>query len=219
MEAVCCGSSPVVPITMATPLPAAIRAWSTVAAGTVKSITASPAPMAAPESAVILMPAAASCPSALLALFSSAAARLQPGVPAIWRISIWPMRPAAPATVIFIPIPLESVSLEPMLFMVVEKFKNQDGKAVYRKLRESGRALPDGLKFISSYVSADLSRCFQLMETNDVTLFQKWIADWQSVVEFEVVPVVEGKDTRAALDAYALPGDCASARLSRRLEP
>ena len=87
-----------------------------------------------------------------------------------------------------------------MLFMVVEKFKNQDGKAVYAKLREGGRALPDGLKFISSYVSADLSRCFQLMETDDVTLFQRWIADWQSVAEFEVVPVVEGKDTRAAIE-------------------
>ena len=87
-----------------------------------------------------------------------------------------------------------------MLFMVVEKFKNQDGKAVYAKLRESGRALPDGLKFISSYVSADLGRCFQLMETDDVTLFQRWIADWQELVEFEVVPVVEGKTTRAALE-------------------
>jgi len=86
-----------------------------------------------------------------------------------------------------------------MLFMVIEKFKNQDGKAVYRKLRDSGRALPDGLKFISSYVSADLSRCFQLMEADDVTLFQRWIADWHEVVEFEVVPVVEGKTTREAL--------------------
>jgi len=86
-----------------------------------------------------------------------------------------------------------------MLFMVIEKFKDQDGKAVYRKLRESGRALPDGLKFISSFVSADLSRCFQLMEADDVTLFQRWIADWQDVVEFEVVPVVEGKTTREAL--------------------
>jgi hypothetical protein len=86
-----------------------------------------------------------------------------------------------------------------MLFMVIEKFKNQDGKAVYRKQRDSGRALPDGLKFISSYVSADLSRCFQLMEADDVTLFQRWIADWQEVVEFEVVPVVEGKATREAL--------------------
>ena len=38
------------------------------------------------------------------------------------------------------------------------------------------------------------------METDDVTLFQKWIADWQSVAEFEVVPVVAGKDTREALE-------------------
>ena len=75
-----------------------------------------------------------------------------------------------------------------MLFMVIEKFRNQDGKAVYRKLRDAGRSLP-----------ADLGRCFQLMETDDVTLFQRWIADWQDVVEFEVVPVVEGKTTREAL--------------------
>ena len=86
-----------------------------------------------------------------------------------------------------------------MLFMVIEQFRNQNGKAVYRKLRDSGRALPDGLKFISSYVTADLGRCFQLMETDDITLFQRWIADWQEVVEFEAVPVVEGKVTREAL--------------------
>lgn len=86
-----------------------------------------------------------------------------------------------------------------MLFMVVEKFRNQDGKAVYRKLQQ-GRGLPDGLKFVSSYVSADLGRCFQLMEADDITLFQRWIADWQELVEFEVVPVVEGKTTRASLE-------------------
>ncbi len=86
-----------------------------------------------------------------------------------------------------------------MLFMVIEKFRNQDGKAVYAKLRDSGRALPDGLKFVSSWVSADLGRCFQLMEADDLTLFQRWVADWQSLVEFEVVPVVEGHATREAL--------------------
>jgi hypothetical protein len=86
-----------------------------------------------------------------------------------------------------------------MLFMVIEQFRNQNGKAVYRKLRDGGRGLPEGLKFVSSYVTADLGRCFQLMETDDITLFQRWIADWQEVVEFEVVPVVEGKTTREAL--------------------
>jgi hypothetical protein len=84
-----------------------------------------------------------------------------------------------------------------MLFMVIEKFRNQDGKAVYRKLRDSGRSLPDGLKFVAS--SADLGRCFQLMEASDITLFQRWIADWREVAEFEIVPVVEGKTTRETL--------------------
>jgi hypothetical protein len=86
-----------------------------------------------------------------------------------------------------------------MLFMVIETFRNQNGKAVYRKLRDAGRGLPDGLRFVASYVTADLGRCFQLMEADDITLFQRWIADWQEVVEFEVVPVVEGKITREAL--------------------
>jgi uncharacterized protein DUF3303 len=87
----------------------------------------------------------------------------------------------------------------PMLSMVIEKFKNQNGKAVYRKQRASGRGLPEGPKFVASYVSADLSRRFQLMETDDVTLFQRWIADWQSLVEFEAVPVVEDKSIQEAL--------------------
>jgi hypothetical protein len=73
-----------------------------------------------------------------------------------------------------------------MLFMVVEKFRNQNAKAVYRRLRDEGRGFPDGLKFVGSWVSADLGRCFQLMEADDVTLFQRWIADRSDLMEFEV---------------------------------
>jgi hypothetical protein len=86
-----------------------------------------------------------------------------------------------------------------MLFMVVEKFRNQNAKAVYRRFRDQGRQMPDGLKFVSSYVSADLGRCFQLMEADDVALLQRWVAAWSDLVEFEIVPVVAGKDTAAAL--------------------
>lgn len=86
-----------------------------------------------------------------------------------------------------------------MLFMVVEKFRNQDGKAIYRRLRDKGRMMPDGLKYVGSWTSADFDRCFQLMETDDVTLFQKWIAEWSDIMQFEVVPVVAGKETAEAL--------------------
>ena len=88
-----------------------------------------------------------------------------------------------------------------MLFMVIETFRNQDAKAIYRRLRDKGRALPDGLGFISSYVSADLGRCFQLMQTDDATLLQRWVADWSDLAQFEIVPVVGGSDTAKALAA------------------
>ena len=86
-----------------------------------------------------------------------------------------------------------------MLFMVVEKFRNQNAKAVYRRLRDEGRGFPDGLKFVGSWVSADLGRCFQLMEAEDVALLQRWVAEWCDLAEFEILPVIPGKDTAAAL--------------------
>jgi hypothetical protein len=88
-----------------------------------------------------------------------------------------------------------------MLFMVIETFRNQDAKAIYRRLRDRGRQMPDGLSFVGSWVQADTARCFQLMECDDVTLFQRWIAQWADLMEFEIVPVVAGKDTAAALAA------------------
>ena len=87
-----------------------------------------------------------------------------------------------------------------MLFMVIEHFKDQDGLSIYRRLREKGRMMPDGLSYVDSWVQADMSRCFQLMECDDVTLFQRWIANWQDLFKFEIVPVVHGRETAAALE-------------------
>jgi hypothetical protein len=86
-----------------------------------------------------------------------------------------------------------------MLFMVVEKFRNQDALAIYRRMREGGRRIPNGLEFVESWVSADLGRCFQLMRCDDVALLQRWIAIWTDLVEFEVVAVTPSKDTSAIL--------------------
>lgn len=86
-----------------------------------------------------------------------------------------------------------------MLFMVIEKFRNQNADAVYRRFREKGRRLPEGVTFINSWVTADLGRCFQVMECDNVTLLQQWVAQWSDLVEFEIVPVIEGKETAEGL--------------------
>jgi hypothetical protein len=81
-----------------------------------------------------------------------------------------------------------------MLFMVIERFRSGDAAPVYRRAAERGRMLPDGLRYVDSWVAADLDRCFQLMECDDPRLFEQWIARWQDLVEFEVVPVVSSKE-------------------------
>ena len=37
-----------------------------------------------------------------------------------------------------------------MLFMVIERFRDRDAKAVYRRFRDEGRGAPDGLAYVGS---------------------------------------------------------------------
>jgi len=86
-----------------------------------------------------------------------------------------------------------------MQFMVVERFRNQNAKAVYARFRQQGRMMPDGLTFLDSWVTADLDRCFQVMACDDVTLIQRWAAAWSDLVDFEILLVSKGSETGAAL--------------------
>ena len=76
-----------------------------------------------------------------------------------------------------------------MLFMVIEKFKNEDATPVYRRFSEKGRMLPDGLQYIQSWVDADRTRCFQVMECEDPNLLVEWEKNWSDLVDFEFIPV------------------------------
>jgi hypothetical protein len=92
-----------------------------------------------------------------------------------------------------------------MLFMVIERFRNRDPKPVYNRLREGGRMMPEGLRYLDSWVDPTFERCFQLMETDDARALQRWIAQWNDLVEFEVVPVVPAKETRQDIEAGLAP--------------
>jgi hypothetical protein len=92
-----------------------------------------------------------------------------------------------------------------MLFMVIERFKGRDPAPVYASLRERGRALPEGLRYVDSWVEVDFDRCFQLMECDDAALFQRWVLQWRDLVEFEVVPVCPSQAVRELLEGMGTP--------------
>jgi Domain of unknown function (DUF3303) len=87
-----------------------------------------------------------------------------------------------------------------MLFMVIERFKDRDAKAVYRRFSEQGRGAPEGLTYVGSWIEASFERCFQLMECDDARLLQGWVAVWSDLIEFEIVPVVPSAETRVTLE-------------------
>jgi hypothetical protein len=86
-----------------------------------------------------------------------------------------------------------------MLYMIIERFKNQDATAVYRRFRDHGRMAPEGLEYVSSWVDMKMERCFQIMETADPKLMVEWIGNWKDLVEFEVVPVMTSADAVQAM--------------------
>jgi hypothetical protein len=86
-----------------------------------------------------------------------------------------------------------------MLFMVIERFRDDAVTEIYRRVREGGRSLPDGLRYVDSWVRADLGGCFQLMECDDAASLQAWVAGWSDLTRFEIVPVTTSAQTQALM--------------------
>lgn len=84
-----------------------------------------------------------------------------------------------------------------MLYMVIETFRNGDPVPVYRRFRERGRLTSAGLEYVTSWVTGDLRRCYQVMETDDPKLLDEWIGRWADLADFEVVPVVTSAEAAA----------------------
>ena len=77
-----------------------------------------------------------------------------------------------------------------MLYMIIERFKNRDPVPVYRKFRDKGRMAPEGLTYVSSWITEDMDRCYQVMECDDRRTLDEWMTRWSDVTDFEVIPVV-----------------------------
>jgi Protein of unknown function (DUF3303). len=76
-----------------------------------------------------------------------------------------------------------------MLYMVIERFRKGAALEIYRRFREKGRMMPEGLEYVSSWIDLDFKVCWQLMQTENFALFDQWIANWRDLIDFEIVPV------------------------------
>ncbi|HSE51275.1 MAG TPA: DUF3303 family protein, partial [Gemmatimonadales bacterium] len=87
----------------------------------------------------------------------------------------------------------------PARYLVVEHFRNGDPVPVYRRVRAQGRLMPRGLEFVSSWITEDLTRCYQVMESADRAALDEWMARWADLVDFEVHPVLSSEQVLGRL--------------------
>jgi len=106
-----------------------------------------------------------------------------------------------------------------MLFMVIERFRQGDPKAVGERFQTQGRMLPEGVAYQASWMDLSGTRCYQLMEAASAHALSQWTRNWDDLVEFEIVPVLSSADYWArtarqaarqelAPRAWACPSQC-----------
>jgi hypothetical protein len=90
-----------------------------------------------------------------------------------------------------------------MLYMIIERFRGGDAAPVYARFRERGRLAPDGLRYVASWVTKDLQACYQVMECEDASLLLQWTAQWEDLVDFEIVPVIDSDEAARVVTTRA----------------
>ena len=78
--------------------------------------------------------------------------------------------------------------------MVIENFTKSSAKAIYDRYEKHGRMMPEGLKYIDSWVDKKFETCYQVVECDDTNKLQEWISNWQDLVDFEIIPVMTSNE-------------------------
>lgn len=82
-------------------------------------------------------------------------------------------------------------------YIIIEHFKKDKIKEVYRRFDEQGRMLPEGVEYVDSWIDEDVTVCYQLMQSLSRELLDSWISKWSDLVDFTVVRVISSTDARA----------------------
>jgi hypothetical protein len=86
-----------------------------------------------------------------------------------------------------------------VLFMVIEHFSPGRAVDVYRRFRDRGRLLPEGVRVVTSVVDLRFERCFMVVEAGEEAALASWTESWADLVRFEVVPVRTSAEAAAAI--------------------
>ena len=77
-----------------------------------------------------------------------------------------------------------------MLYMIVERFHPGKVKTLYKRFEEKGRMTPEGVNYVNSWITEEVTVCYQVMETDSVEKIYEWMIHWNDLANFEIIPVI-----------------------------
>jgi hypothetical protein len=80
--------------------------------------------------------------------------------------------------------------------MIIENFRKETVKELYQRFDEKGRLMPPGLTYIDSWINEDVSVCYQLMESESLAALHQWIANWNDLADFQIIPIISSDEAR-----------------------
>jgi hypothetical protein len=80
--------------------------------------------------------------------------------------------------------------------MIIEKFHPGKVKNMYKRFEKKGRMLPEGVKYINSWINEPVSICYQVMEADRIEKIHEWISNWNDLVDFEIIPVITSAEAK-----------------------
>ncbi len=86
-----------------------------------------------------------------------------------------------------------------MLFLVIEHFRPGRAPEIYQRFREKGRMMPDGVRYVASWVDLEFRRCFQVMEAETEQDLKRWTRNWEDLIDFEIVVVRTSVEAAAVM--------------------
>lgn len=80
--------------------------------------------------------------------------------------------------------------------MIIETFHPGKVKELYWRFAEKGRLMPDGVQYINSWIDAEITTCYQVMQCDDISQLHEWIENWKDLADFEVIPVMTSAEAK-----------------------
>ena len=70
---------------------------------------------------------------------------------------------------------------------------------MYERFDQRGRLMPEGMRYLGSWVTLDLASCYQVVECENRSSLDDWMSQWSDLVDFEVTPVLTSAAARDAV--------------------